>query len=142
MQALDGVRVLDLSGGLAGPLGVLQLAEHGADVIKVEPPGGSAGRSSPSSRAYNRSRRSVTLNLKEPDGVELFRELCATADVLVEAFAPATMADLSLDYESLRPDFPRLIYCSVPAWPSGCRYQDRPGYEALVHARTGQQWET
>ena len=141
MQALDGVRILDLSGGIAGPLGVLQLAEHGADVIKIEPPGGRPDRTTPASRVYNRSRRSVTLDLKDAAGVEIFRELCDTADVVVEAFAPGTMARLGLDYESLESDFPRLVYCSVPAWPTGMRYQDLPGYEALVHARSGQQWE-
>jgi crotonobetainyl-CoA:carnitine CoA-transferase CaiB-like acyl-CoA transferase len=141
MQALGGVRILDLTGGIAGPLGVLQLAEHGADVIKIEPPGGRPDRASPASRVYNRSRRSVTLDLKQPDGVRLFRELCGTADVLVEAFAPGTMAELGLDYASLCDDLPRLVYCSIPAWPSGTRYQDLPGWEALVHARTGQQWE-
>src|SRR5258708_24812885 len=117
MQVLDGIAILDLSGGIAGPLGVLQLAEHGADVIKVEPPGGRADRGSPASRVYNRSRCSVTLGLKDPDGAALFREMCATADVLVEAFAPGTMAGLGLDYETLRDEFPRLFYCSVPAWP-------------------------
>jgi crotonobetainyl-CoA:carnitine CoA-transferase CaiB-like acyl-CoA transferase len=141
VQVLDGIRILDLSGGIAGPLGVLQLAEHGADVIKVEPPGERADRGSPASRVYNRSRRSVTLDLKDPDGARLFREMCATADVLVEAFAPGTMARLGLDYASLREDFPRLVYCSVPAWPSGSRHEERPGYEALVQARTGQHWE-
>jgi crotonobetainyl-CoA:carnitine CoA-transferase CaiB-like acyl-CoA transferase len=141
VQALDPVRILDLSGGIAGPLGVLQLAEHGADVIKIEPPGGRPDRGSPASRVYNRSRRSVTIDLESAVGAALFRDLCATADVLVEAFAPGTMATFGLDYESLREDFPRLVYCSVPAWPSGMRYADLPGYEALVHARTGQHWE-
>jgi crotonobetainyl-CoA:carnitine CoA-transferase CaiB-like acyl-CoA transferase len=141
VQALDGVRILDLTGGVAGPLGVLQLAEHGADVIKIEPPGGRTDRRNAASRAHNRSRRSVTLDLKQADGVRLFRQLCATADVLVEAFGPGTMEGLGLDYDSLRDEFPRLVYCSIPAWPSGTRYQARPGYEALVHARTGQQWE-
>jgi crotonobetainyl-CoA:carnitine CoA-transferase CaiB-like acyl-CoA transferase len=141
MQALEGVRILDLSGGIAGPLGVLQLAEHGADVIKIEPPGGRADRTAPASRVYNRSRRSVTLDLGDPSGASLFRELCATADVMVEAFSPGTMTRLGLDYEALGGQFPRLVYCSVPAWPSGMRYSDLPGYEALVHARTGQQWE-
>jgi crotonobetainyl-CoA:carnitine CoA-transferase CaiB-like acyl-CoA transferase len=141
VQALDGIRILDLSGGIAGPLGVLQLAEHGADVIKIEPPGGRSDRTSPSSRVYNRSRRSVTLDLNQPDGVGLFRELCATADVLVEAFAPGTMAGWGLDYESLQDEVPRLVYCSLPAWPSGMRYEQLSGWEALVHARTGQQWE-
>jgi crotonobetainyl-CoA:carnitine CoA-transferase CaiB-like acyl-CoA transferase len=141
LPALDGVRILDLSGGIAGPLGVLQLAEHGADVIKIEPPGGRPDRKSPASRVYNRSRRSVTLDLDQPEAVGILRELCGTADVLVEAFAPGTMARWRLDYESLRHELPRLVYCSVPAWPSGMRYQDLPGWEALVHARTGQQWE-
>ncbi len=140
-QALGGLRILDLTGGIAGPLGVLQLAEHGADVIKIEPPGGVPSRSEAASTVYNRSRRSVVLDLKQPEGVAVFRELLATADVLVEAFAPGTMARLGLDYEALHDEFPRLIYCAIPAWPSGVRYEDSPGYEALVHARTGQQWE-
>lgn len=142
MQALDGVRILDLSAGIAGPLGVLQLAEHGADVIKIEPPGGSSARQHPGSRMWNRSRRSVTLDLGHDDGARIFRDLCATADVVVEAFAPGRMAGWGLDYESLRDEFPRLVYCSIPAWPSGSRLEDIPGYEALVHARSGQQWET
>ena len=142
VQALDGVRILDLSGGIAGPLGVLQLAEHGADVIKVEPPGGSSQRGLPSSRVYNRSRRSITLDLDQSDGRRAFRELCATADVVVEAFAPGTMQKWGLDYESLRAELPRLVYCSIPAWPTGSRLEGLPGYEALVHAGTGQQWET
>jgi crotonobetainyl-CoA:carnitine CoA-transferase CaiB-like acyl-CoA transferase len=83
----------------------------------------------------------VTLDLAQPEGVALFRELCATADVLVEAFAPGTMARLGLDYESLRADFPRLVYCALPAYPTGSSYQDRPGHDALVTARTGQHWE-
>jgi crotonobetainyl-CoA:carnitine CoA-transferase CaiB-like acyl-CoA transferase len=141
VQALDGVRILDLSGGIAGPLGVLQLAEHGADVLKIEPPGGSPGRRDPGSRVHNRSRRSVTVDLGDARGAALFRELCATADVLVEAFAPGTMAGWGLDYETLHAEFPQLVYCSVPAWPSGSRFEDIPGYEALVHARTGQHWE-
>ena len=141
MQALDGLRILDLSGGIAGPLGVLQLAEHGADVIKIEQPGGRSDRRSPASRVYNRSRRSVTLDLNHPEGVGILRELCGTADALVEAFAPGTMARWGLDYGSLHEELPRLIYCSVPAWPSGMRYEQLPGWEALVHARTGQQWE-
>ena len=141
-QALAGLRILDLSGGIAGPLGVLQLAEHGADVIRVEPPGGAPDRSLPGGVVYGRSRRSVTVDLAGPDGREVFLELCETADVLVEAFAAGTMAALGLAYEDLAERCPRLVYCSVPAWPTGTRYETRPGYEALVHARTGQHWET
>ncbi len=120
---------------------MLQLAEHGADVIKIEPVGGRPDRTSPSSRAYNRSRRSVTLDLSRPEGAAILRELLATADVLVEGFAPGVMARLGLDYDSVGPDCPRLVYCSIPAWPSGTRYEEVPGYEALVQARTGQHWE-
>ncbi len=83
----------------------------------------------------------MTVDLKQPVGRELFLELCATADVLVEAFAPGTMARLGLDYMTVHERYPKLIYCSIPAWPAGMRYADLPGYEALVHARTGQQWE-
>ena len=141
-QALEGVRILDLSGGIAGPLGVLQLAEHGADVIKVEPPGGAAGRALPSSVVLDRSRRSVTLDLDDAADRETFLGLCETADVLVEAFEPGKMASWGLGYDDVAARFPRLVYTSIPAWPSGTRYEHRPGYEALVHARTGQQWES
>ena len=134
-QALEGIRVLDLTSGIAGPLGVLTLAEHGADVIKVEPPGGWPDRNP----AYNRSRRSVTIDLSSTEGQTAFKRLCETADVLVESFKPGTMERWGLDYESLQ--LGRLIYCSLPAWPKGSRFEQIPGYEALVHARTGQQWE-
>ena len=83
----------------------------------------------------------MTIDLEQPEGRDVLLELCATADVLVEASAPGVMARRGLEYDDLRHAFPRLVYCSVPAWPSGMRYADRPGYEALVHARTGQQWE-
>src|ERR1700755_3610499 len=106
MQALDGVRVLDLTGGIAGPLGVLQLAEHGADVIKVEPPGGRPGRAEPASVVYDRSRRSVTVDLKSADRARLFRELLATADVLGEAFAAGARGGLGLDYPDLSDEVP------------------------------------
>jgi crotonobetainyl-CoA:carnitine CoA-transferase CaiB-like acyl-CoA transferase len=141
MQVLEGVRILDLTGGVAGPLGVLQLAEHGADVLRIEPPSARASRADPSSMVLGRSRRSVTLDLEKPEGVALLRELCSTADVLAEAFAPGTMARLGLDYDSLREDFPRLVYCALPAYPTGSTHQDRPGYDALVTARAGQNWE-
>jgi crotonobetainyl-CoA:carnitine CoA-transferase CaiB-like acyl-CoA transferase len=121
---------------------VLLLAEHGADVIKVEPPGGHPDRALPASRVYNRSKRSLTLDVDQPEGRDVLVDLCATADVLVEASPPGVMARRGLAYDDLRDAFPRLVYCSVPAWPTGVRYADRPGYEALVHARTGQQWET
>src|ERR1700722_8099595 len=95
-QALDGIRVLDLSQGIAGPLGVLLLAEHGADVIKVERPGGDPLRSYEGSRVWNRSRRSVEIDLTSDDGRTQFRRLAAGADVVVESFRPAVAGRLGL----------------------------------------------
>lgn len=141
VSALEGVRILDLSGGVAGPLGVLLLAEHGADVIKVERPGGSSQRSQPSSRVWNRSRRSVTVDLDTDEGRELFADLADTADVLVESRRPGAMADIGLGYEQLSARNPRLIYCAVPGYPTGTRMEQMPGYDLLVQARTGQNYE-
>ena len=141
MDALSGVRILDLTRGISGPLGVLLLAEHGADVIKVEPPGGDPDRALPEYRVWNRSRRSVVLDLTTDAGKEQFLALAATADVLVESFAPGTMAKLGLDYSSLADAFPRLVYLSVPAYPSASRHAARPGWDGLVQARSGLQYE-
>src|SRR5436305_13560421 len=99
--ALDGIRILDLSWGIAGPLGVLLLAEQGADVIKVEPPGGDPFRGQPSSHVWHRSRRSMIVYLERAKGRDAFLDLLATADVLVEAFSPGAMDRLGLDYDSV-----------------------------------------
>ena len=139
--ALDGVRILDLSWGVAGPLGVLLLAEQGADVIKVEPPGGDPFRDYTGTHVWGRSRRSVTVDLKSGAGVNAFTKLAGTADVLVESFRPGVMERLGVGYEALHAQHPRLIYCSVPGYPPGHRLADRPGYDALVQAASGQQWE-
>lgn len=139
--ALDGIRILDLSWGVAGPLGVMLLADQGADVIKVEPPGGDPFRDAPGSPVWHRSRRSIVLDLKQAEGKEAFLKLCDTADVLVEAFSPGTMAGLGLSYEEIAARCPRLIYASVPAYPEDHRYASRPGWDALVQARSGAQYE-
>lgn len=139
--ALDGVKVLDLSWGIAGPLGVLLLAEQGADVIKVEPPGGDPFRSYSGYAVWNRSRRSVTVDLKNPEGHAAFMRLIDEADVVVEAFRPGVMDRLGIGYDALHERNPRLIYSSCPAYPEGHRLADRPGYDALVQASSGQQWE-
>jgi crotonobetainyl-CoA:carnitine CoA-transferase CaiB-like acyl-CoA transferase len=141
LDALAGIRILDLTRGIAGPAGILLLAEHGADVVKVEPPGGDPYRNYPGYRAWNRSRRSVALDLKSPEGKEQFLELLGTADVLAESFRPGAMAALGLDYESLADRFPQVIYLSIPAYPSDSRNATRPGWDALVQARSGQQYE-
>src|SRR5271154_7124862 len=111
---LRGVRVLDLTWGVAGPVGVLMLAELGADVVKVEPPGGDPFRAQPGYHVWNRSRRSVVIDLKSALGRDAFLRLCDGADVVVETFSPGTMDRLGLSYAELSEGFPRLVFCSVP----------------------------
>lgn len=140
-QALDGIRILDLSWGIAGPLGTLLLAEHGADTIKVEPPGGDPFRSYDGYRVWNRSRRSVQCDLKHDAGRDAFLQLVETADVVVEAFRPGVLDRLGVGWDVLHERNERLVLCSVPAYPAGHRWAHRPGYDALVQAASGQQWE-
>jgi crotonobetainyl-CoA:carnitine CoA-transferase CaiB-like acyl-CoA transferase len=138
--ALDGIRVLDLSQGIAGPLGVLLVAEHGADVIKVEPPGGDPWRSFAGYRCWNRSRRSVILDLTSEEGRSRFRLLAAGADVVVESFPADVAGRLGVTYDDLRAVDDRLVVVSCPAYPAGHRLARRPGYDALVQATSGQMW--
>ena len=125
--ALDGIRVLDLSWGIAGPLGVLMLAEQGADTIKVEPPDGDPFRSYSGYKVWTRSRRSVTVDLKSDVGREAFLRLVETADVVVESFRPGVMERLGVGYETCAAVNRRLVYCSVPGYPPGHRLAGRPG---------------
>ena len=138
---LAGIRLLDMSWGVAGPVGVQMLAELGADVIKVEPPGGDPFRAHPGYHTWNRSRRSVVIDLKSEAGRTAMLKLCDGADVLVETFSPGTMDRLGLSYDELSIRVPKLIYCSVPAYPPGHRFADRPGWEGTVQARSGMQNE-
>ena len=117
------------------------LAEQGADVIKVEPPGGDPFRDYSGYAVWNRSRRSVTIDLKQPAGVEALLRLTDGADVLVETFRPGVMDRLGVGYDAVHARSPRLVYTSCPAYPEGHRWAQRPGYDALVQASSGQQWE-
>lgn len=139
--ALDGIRILDLTTGIAGPLGILMLAEQGADVVKIEPPGGDPLRSMPGSVVWHRSRRSVEIDLGTQEGREVLLGLIERADVLAESFAPGTLARFGLGYEDLRERFPRLVFASVPAYPAASRHAGRPGYDACVQAVSGLQYE-
>src|SRR6476619_758837 len=100
-EALEDLRVLDLSWGIAGALGVLLLAEQGADVIKVEPPGGDPFREYSGYAVWNRSRRSVTLDLKNPAGVDAFHELADDADVPAETVRPGVTDRLGIGFDAL-----------------------------------------
>src|ERR1700683_1030047 len=139
--ALDGVRILDLTWGAAGALGVLLLAEQGADTLKVEPPGGDPFRSYDGYKVWTRSRRAVQIDHKSDAGRAAFHRLVETADVVVESFRPGVADRLGVGYDACAATNPRVVYCSVPAWPEGHRFADRPGYDALVQAAAGQQWE-
>ncbi len=146
--ALAGVRVIDLSRVLAGPLCTQMLADHGADVIKVEPPAGDETRTlgppfnDAGDAAYfsavNRGKRAIGLDLSRPEGQALLFQLLADADVLVENFVPGTMARWGLDYETvLRPRFPRLVCCSISGFGADGPLGGLPGYDAILQAMCG-----
>jgi crotonobetainyl-CoA:carnitine CoA-transferase CaiB-like acyl-CoA transferase len=136
-SVLDGIRVLDLSSGIAGPVAGMLLADHGADVVKIEPPGGDRFRGSPGYDTWLRGRRSAVLDLRNADDRDVFFALAAAADVVLETFSPGVTARLGIDFDVLSEANPRLVYGSVTAYGSRTSFRDRPGYDALVAARCG-----
>jgi formyl-CoA transferase len=146
-QALQGVRVLDLSRILAGPFCTMMLGDLGAEIIKLERPGSGddtrtwgppfSGGESAYYLCCNRNKKSMTVDLRSPEGQELVRRLAAESDVLVENFTPGLMKRFGLDYESLRRLYPRLIYCSITAYGQDGPYRDRPGYDMVLSAAGG-----
>ena len=138
----EGVDVLDLSWGIAGPIVTMLLADNGATVTKIEAPGGDPFRSLSGHRVWNRGKRSTVIDLKDPKKREDFLRLAARADVVIESFAPGTTKRLGIDYETLSVANPRLVYCSITGYGATGPDADRPGYDALVAARTGLQWES
>jgi crotonobetainyl-CoA:carnitine CoA-transferase CaiB-like acyl-CoA transferase len=138
---LDGLKVLDLSWGISGPMATMLMADHGASVTRIEPPGGDPFGSFSGSRVWGRGKRSAVLDLKEGGDRDVFLRLASTADVVVESFAPGTTARLGIDAAALMASNRRLVYCTITAYGSTGKHSDRPGLDALVAARTGQQWE-
>ncbi len=142
---LSGIRVLDLSAYIAGPYGCTLLADQGAAVIKVEPPGGDNLRNYPStlpaeSRAFlgvNRSKTGIVLDLKQPDDLGKLLELVAMADVLVHNFRPSVPTRLGIDYERLKKLNPRLIYCAVTGYGESGPLQDKAGFDQVLQTMTG-----
>lgn len=141
MGPLKGIKVIDLTSVLMGPFATQFLGDFGADVIKVEPPGGDLVRNVGPSRSpgmgplflnSNRSKRSVALNLKTPEGRELLLELCRNADVLVYNVRPAAMKRLGLSWEDVRAVNPRLIYAGLYGYGQNGRYATRPAYDDLI----------
>lgn len=151
IPALDGLRVLDLTRLLPGPVATLRLAELGADVLKIEAPGEgdyartmlqsdadrAAGTPSAFFRLVNRGKRSITLDLKRAEGRAQLLELARDADVLVESFRPSVMARLGVGYDVLREANPKLVYCAITGFGSDGPFVDKPGHDLNYIAYAG-----
>jgi crotonobetainyl-CoA:carnitine CoA-transferase CaiB-like acyl-CoA transferase len=143
---LQGVKVIDLSWFLPGPLMTLTFADHGADVIKVEPPGeGDPGRhigpfdgdESVFFRNLNRGKKSIVLDLKSPAGREALLALCEDADVFVESFRPGVADRLGVGYADISRRNPGIVYCSISAFGAQGAYAGRPAHDLALEALTG-----
>ena len=142
--ALDHIRVLDLTRVRSGPTCVRQLADWGADVVKVEMPEAleadgalGAGRATADFQNLHRNKRSLTLNLKEDEGRALFMRLAEAADVVVENFRPDVKARLGVDYEALRAVNPRIILASISGFGQDGPYAGRPGFDQIAQGMGG-----
>lgn len=149
-KILEGIRVLDLTNVLSGPFATLHLALLGAEVIKIEnPTDGDLARKlgnvpklnqelmGTSFLAQNSNKKSVTLNLKAPEGRELFKKLVATADVLVENFRPDVMKRLGLSYQTLSEINPRLVYCAISGFGQTGPDAFKPAYDQIIQGLSG-----
>jgi crotonobetainyl-CoA:carnitine CoA-transferase CaiB-like acyl-CoA transferase len=134
---LEGIRIIDMAGGIAGPVATMLLAEAGADVIKLDGPVPGPDRGLPGFRTWNRSKRSVSLDLASPAGREDFDRLLGSADVLVHDLGPARAALIGIDDEAAARRHPHLIVSSVLSWPANHPDADRPVDELLAMARLG-----
>lgn len=145
---LAGVRVVDFTHYVAGPLATMILSDFGADVIKIEGPGGDRFRFYPPHESghpeeggaflwANRGKRSIEIDLKSESGRSIVHDLLARADVLVENFASGVMERLGFGWESIKERYPSLIYCSVSAYGRSGRFSKRPGFDTVVQAESG-----
>jgi formyl-CoA transferase len=146
-QILQGIRILDLSVMTAGPVGTMLLADLGADVIKIEEPGaGDLSRGlgnlfmngeSVQFLSQNRNKRSIRLDLKQPEGVATFLRLARNADVIMENFRPGTVKKLGIDYEAVKAVRPDIIYASASAFGQDGPYAMWPANDPIVQAVSG-----
>src|SRR5712692_10164202 len=147
-DTLAGVRVLDLTRMLAGPYGSLILADMGAEVIKIEPPGegdpmrqmGPPFLEGPTSAyflATNRNKKSVTLDLTKPPGRDVFLRLVERSDVVIENYRPGIPARLGVDYDSCKARKPDIVYCSVSGFGQDGPYRDLPAFDLILQAMGG-----
>jgi crotonobetainyl-CoA:carnitine CoA-transferase CaiB-like acyl-CoA transferase len=143
---LEDIRVIDLSVFLPGPYLTLAMADHGAEVIKIETPGdGDPGRhiglsDGPSTvffRNLNRGKKSVVLDLKDPDQRDALLSLCDEADVFVESFRPGAVDRLGVGYAAIRARNPRIVYCSISAFGQDSEWRGRPAHDLALEAESG-----
>jgi crotonobetainyl-CoA:carnitine CoA-transferase CaiB-like acyl-CoA transferase len=144
--ALEGIKILDITNYIAGPFATMLLADLGAEVYKIETPGsGDPFRSwdkepknyAPSFCAMNRNKKSLTLDMKTPEGKEVFLRLAKDADVIVENLRPGVVDRLGVGYEDIKKINPEIIYCSISAFGQRGPYRNRSGYDSLGQAFSG-----
>jgi crotonobetainyl-CoA:carnitine CoA-transferase CaiB-like acyl-CoA transferase len=135
-SALEGIRVIDFGQYIAGPMAAMLLGDQGADVIRVDPPGGPRW-DTPANASWNRNKRSIVLDLKTDADRETARRLVATADVVIENFRPGVMQRLGLGAEAMTQANPRLIYCSLPGFGADDPRAQVSAWEGVVGAATG-----
>jgi crotonobetainyl-CoA:carnitine CoA-transferase CaiB-like acyl-CoA transferase len=145
-SALDGVRVIDFTQIAAGPLCTMLLADMGADVIKIEPPGGDIGRTlgppfiggeSAVFLALNRNKRGLAIDLKSGEGLHRAEALIGTADIVIESFRPGVADRLGIGYRAMKTRFPDLIYCSISAYGQEGPWSKKPGVDGVMQAVSG-----
>jgi crotonobetainyl-CoA:carnitine CoA-transferase CaiB-like acyl-CoA transferase len=144
---LEGVRVVDLTSVVVGPLATQILADHGAEVIKVESPAGDMARTiggvgvtpgmGPKFLHLNRNKRSIVLDLKQRSGHKVLMQLIERADVLIWNVRPAAMARMKLSYEDVRAVNPKIVYCGMFGFGQGGRYREKPAYDSIIQGSTG-----
>ncbi|XP_005094130.1 succinate--hydroxymethylglutarate CoA-transferase [Aplysia californica] len=145
--ALSGIRVLDLTRILAGPYCTMLLGDLGAEVIKIERPGAGddtrtwgppfIGSESCYYLCVNRNKKSVTVNLKKPEGIKIIKKLASVSDVLVENYIPGKLSEMGLGYPELSAEFPHLIYCSITGYGQTGGYASRAGYDVIASGMGG-----
>jgi len=133
----DGLEVLDLSWGIAGPMTTMLLADNGARVTRIERPGGDPYAAQSGYRVWNRGKRSARLDLGEAADLAVFRTLAERADVVVDSFSPGATTRLGIDHDQLSALNPSIVACSITGYGEHPDHRDRTGYDGLVAARTG-----
>jgi crotonobetainyl-CoA:carnitine CoA-transferase CaiB-like acyl-CoA transferase len=136
-QIFEGVTVLDFTQGMVGSVATMVLSDYGAEVIKLEPPGGDSSRGIPAAIQWNRGKKSVILDLEKPEGREQAQRLAQRADVVIESFRPGTTQRLGIDYETLSAEHHDLVYCSITGWGPKGPYAHYKPYEGAVAAKIG-----